>query len=584
MNFFKLKTLILTSLTLTFFTNALASTSSEEDSGCDDNRADYVIVGVGTAGGLLANRLSADRKTSVIALHSGLNLSRDPLIKFSRNAVFTVSAALLGALIPFNFDEVDFATLRPEIARLLSLPSTGVPFLYETGNSVPQPYADDRSLLWAIGLPLGGASSINAGVWCRGTNQLYAQWEAIAGSNWSVDRILEIYKELENYRGKSTNPEFRGYHGPIDVLQVKRPSNISKTFSEALIQATDTSFVLDYNDPETPIGVSPQVQLTQSGPRGVFRVSSATAFLNKKVMTPSGIGIGGRKLRVHFDSFALKVIWEGDKAIGVEYKQDGEIKQVFANKGVIVSAGLRSSPFLLSSGVGPRSLLESLEIPVIFDNPNVGQGLADQPGIRLLFATPPEDTPVNSNTFFSSISWLPAPGGNPNIRELRFSTAFIIPGLTLGLFDLCQPKSRGTVSINSANPAASPVINLGILSNSDDLALFQSGFSVYIKNMVAALQEINPEYELIFPDPAILDDPLLLSMFIQNQVETNQHFQSHCRMAPLDQGGVVDSTGHVYGVNNLIVADDSIVPQDMDGSPMASAYLIAANIARLLGY
>lgn len=517
------------------------------------SKADYVIVGVGTAGAVLAKRLTDDKKTSVIALHIGENETENPLIKFSRNAGITVIDGLIG------------------------------PPFYQNGVTVPQPEANNRALNWAIALPEGGASSINAGAYCRGTNQVYAQWEEIAGPNWSVNRILEIYKQLETYHGETNNPGARGFHGPIDVRQVPDPTQVALKFTEAVIDATGYPFVLDYNDPNTPIGVSSQFQYTQNGPDGKLRVSSATAFLNETVMTPDGRGVKGRKLRVLFDRTALRTIWEGNKAVGVEYLQNGKIKQVYAKKGVIVCCGLKSSFFLLHSGVGPRSLLESFNIPVVYDNPNVGQGLADQPSVRMIFTSNPDDTPLfKFNGLFAQIAWLPAPGGDPSKRELRLATVNPIPGFTLALLDLCQPRSRGSVSINSSDPLADPVINLGSLTNSEDLALFQEGLQIYLKNINKAFKTIDPSYQLLFPDPAILDDPALVQEFIRENISCNEHFQSHCLMAPLEQGGVVDSTGHVYGVKNLIVADDSVVPLCMDGSPMASAYLIAANIAELL--
>ncbi len=162
----------------------------------------------------------------------------------------------------------------------------------------------------------------------------------------------------------------------------------------------------------------------------------------------------------------------------------------------------------------------------------------------------------------------------------------MIPGLTPALFNLCQPLSRGSITINSADPLAPPVIDYGILSNPSDLNLYVSGFQTYIKNINIQLQAIDPAYQLIFPDPAILEPgaTATLEAFIRSSIEANMHFQSHCRMAPLIQGGVVDSNGRVYGVNNLLIADNSINPLCMDGSPMATGYLVAANIARLLGY
>lgn len=518
------------------------------------NTADYVVVGVGTAGATITKKLSDDRKNSVIALHRGENLTEDPLIKFSKFSALTVAAGLV-----------------PE------------PPLYIGGETTPQVDANDRILDWILALPLGGASSINAGAYCRGTDQLYRQWEEIAGPLWSVERITRIYKKLEKYNGETTNPIFRGYRGPLNVFQVPNPTKVSQTFTQGIIAATGLPFVLDYNDPLTPIGVSSQFQYTYKGARGRLRVSSAVAFLNDEVMTPEGFGVDGRKLRVHFDSTALRVIWEGNKAVGVEYLHKGNIRKVFAKKGVIVCAGLFSSPFLLHSGVGPAALLNSLSIPVVYNNPNVGQDLSDQPGVRIVFTSNPLDTPIDPPAgLFSQISWLPTPGGDPIIRTLRLATANFFPGLTLAIFDLNQPLSRGFVSIDSKDPLSPPVVNLGLLTNSADLNLLIQGFQVYIKNINLALQAIDPLYRLIFPDPAILDDVNLLTEFIKENIATNEHFQSHCRMAPLDQGGVVDSKGAVYGVRNLYVADDSVAPLVMDGSPMASAYLIAANIAEIL--
>ena len=121
-----------------------------------------------------------------------------------------------------------------------------------------------------------------------------------------------------------------------------------------------------------------------------------------------------------------------------------------------------------------------------------------------------------------------------------------------------------------------------MFTNPNDLNLYVQTFQTYIKQLNATLNQMDSSYELLFPPPEILDDATLLTAFIQDSVRGNQCWQSHCLMAPLSQGGVVDSTGHVYGVENLIVADDSIVPVPMDGTPMASAYMIAANIARML--
>lgn len=568
------------------FAMLFSTNSLQASSGVKGDTADYVVVGVGTAGSLLANKLSADKKTSVIALHSGQNFVDSFIIKYSKNTVFSVLATLLGSPLPFDPTELDLLPpdIRQELEEILALSSDAAKPLYETGATIPQTNADDRKILWVIPLPLGGASSINAGAWCWGTDQVYSQWEAINGPAWSVERIRGIYKELEHYHGQTSNPVARGHHGPICTQQVANPSNVSVTFAKAVMQATGVPFVQDYNDPQTPIGASSQFQLTHKGKDGFYRDSGVNVFLNHNVMKSDGTGVKGRKLQVHLNSFALRTIWEGNKAVGVEYLQNGITKRVFAKKGVMVCAGLRSSIFLMYSGVGPSALLTSHGIPVVYDNPNVGQGLADQPQVAMLFSANPNDSKGMTNSAFCQISWLPAPNGDPNVRQVRFATLDFIPGLALCLLDLVQPKSRGSIKISSSNPLAPPIVDMGLLSNSGDLDLYTAAFTTYIKNINAQLQAIDPEYQLLFPPPEILDSPALVAAFVEDSIVSNQSFQSHCRMAPLNQGGVVDPSGRVYGVQNLFVADDSIVPVCMDGSSMATAYLIAANIAKLLGY
>lgn len=585
------KTLVHFSLCLTLLHSFLHAKSEHNQT----YHADYVIIGAGTAGAVLAKKLSDDKETSVIAIHNGENLNGKSLIKYSRNVPITVLSSLFHS--------------KP---------------LYMGGNTVPQSFANDNELLWVLSLPEGGASAVNAGAYVRGTNQVYAQWEAIAGPLWSVERILKTYKELEHYHGETTNPAVRGYHGPLRIRQVQDPTAVSQKFTQAIINGLGVPFVLDYNDPATPIGASSQLQYTQRGKNGKFRVSSGNTFLNKKVMTPDGHGLYGRKLTVLFNTFAMKTIWEGNKAIGVEVLRHGKRKKVFAKKGIIVCAGLYSSAFLMHSGIGPKSVIEGLHIPLKFDNPNVGQGLVDQPHVPTIFSINPNDANIlKTNSFFAQIAMLPSPSETEG-RAVRFSAGnpLTLTGDTLyginnavlnlapvkgtgvlksfldltnqnknqnrvanyvfALVDLLQPLSRGEITIHSSDPFKHPLINPGVLSNLDDLDLYVQAFRFYVGGINDALQAIDPQYKLVIPPPSILNDDILLIEYIKSTIQSNQSYQSHCRMAPLEQGGVVDSTGRVYGVHNLFVADDSIVPQCMDGAPMASAYLIGANIANII--
>ena len=153
-------------------------------------QADYIVIGAGTAGAAIAKMLSDDNSISVLVLHNGKNLSQNPDIKYTKNAIFTLISTLFG------------------------------PPLSQTGESIPQPNADDNELTWVMGLPEGGTSAVNAGAWARGTDQVYSQWEAIAGSEWSTTIIENLYKSLENYVGITPDPSTRGFGGPLNIRQV----------------------------------------------------------------------------------------------------------------------------------------------------------------------------------------------------------------------------------------------------------------------------------------------------------------------------------------------------------------------------
>lgn len=542
---------------------------------------DYIVVGAGTAGAVVTKRLSDGNQNYVVAIHNGPNLNQDPLINLSKNAIFTVLSGLIG------------------------------PPLYALSQTVPQIFADDRIINWIYALPLGGASSVNAGAWCRETVDNNNEWESIAGPEWSNTSIQNTYIALENYTGTTENPAARGFNGPLPIRQETNPGNVSFVFTQAIVDGTGVPLIDDYNNPLAPIGASPRMQYTQFGIDGALRASSSIIFLNSSVMDTSGKGVNGRLLRVLFNATADNVIWQGNKAVGVNYYQNGIRQNIYAKKGIVLSAGVKSSTILMRSGVGPAALLQSLNIPVVYDNPNVGSALADQPHVVLIYTSDPDDTTSSfainiaskiisalaqtsigqqiianiganlnvKNGIFSQIAWLPDPGGDPTVRALRFASINPIPGITVVLFDLVQPKSRGSIAINSTDPFVEPTFNLGILSNPDDLSLYITGFQSYIQNINAQLPS---GYQLVYPDPGIIPVTPALTEFILDGVGTNMHFQGHCRMAPLNQGGVVDSTGHVYGVQNLIVADDSVVPVTMDGSPMATAYLVAEKISSLI--
>lgn len=259
------------------------------------------------------------------------------------------------------------------------------------------------------------------------------------------------------------NPKARGFHGPLDVRQAPiHPTVMAEKLALAIEQATGFKEILDYNNPNTPIGPFTRNQYTQK-PNGT-RESSSTAFLSENVVDEDGFGVNGRKLRVLTKSTALDI--------------------TFCYKDAIVG--------------------------------------------------------------ISSI----------------------------------QPKSRGTVKIQADDPLKIELGNEGFLDNPADLKLLMNTFKIYVKNIAAKLSAIDPKYQLLSPTLDIINDDVKLENFIRQNLSLTFHEQSTLRMAPSPRDGVVNFKGEVFGVKNLIVADNSIIPFTADGNTSAPAYLIGLTIAQ----
>lgn len=538
-----------------FTLHALAKDESQDRS-LSNNTADFVIVGGGTSGCVAARILSDNNHYSVVVLESGKNREEDPLFKYSVNAPYSALSFFVST--PF----------------------------FETGFSVPQPELNNRKLPWAIAKLFGGASGLNAGYYGRGTEQFFSAWQAVAGKNWSPKKIIDTYKFLEHYEGKTSNASARGFCGLLNVRQAPEPpSALSQKATQAIMNATGVAPLVDYNDPKALIGASFTVQYTQQSPDGALRESSAISFLDSRVITPEGKGVDGRKLKVKFEAMALRTLWDGNKAIGVEYLHNGKHEKVYARKAVLVCAGFRSSTFLMHSGVGSSSLLNSLKIPVIVDNPNVGKNLMDQPTLIIVSLMNPHDyfgLAADVNAYLPYTAFLPHPTNKSSQRELLIAGLPPLPEVFAQAYQFINVKSRGTITIQSNNPLDPPIVDYCMLKDPADLPNMVLMLKVYLKKISQELAAIDPFYQLIFPDPSILTDDAKIADFIRNSLLPIFSFSGHCKMAPLDQAGVVDPTGKVHEVEGLYVGDVSVIPVPPDGVTAALAYMVGARIAHLL--
>jgi choline dehydrogenase len=512
---------------------------------------DYIIVGTGPAGAVIAKTLSDDKRTSVLVLEAGGNNDKDKPISDS-----TMAAELEEQFFPQYFWQ---------------------------GEGVPQAGLDDRTFEWTTGRLLGGGSSINGEQYVRPTGKVFKEWERLLGPLWSPNRAVLRFKRLEKYNGKTNNASARGYRGRIDIRQAPvNPTSMAKKLVTAIERATGFPEILDYNNPNTTIGPFTRWQLYQK-PNG-RRESSSTAFLSSDVLASNGRGVNGRKLRLFSDSTALRVIFSNNRACGVEFLKNGKRIIAHARKKVIIAAGINSAQLLVLSGIGSAKTLKEAGIRCIFNNPNVGKSLRNHTLNFAVFQSNPSDRPLPSNdpnALYTGGAFLPDP---LEINRERRAVQILGIGseddtLTLGLIYL-RPKSRGSIKIQNKDPLKIVLADEGFLDNPDDLEAVKNIYKIYVKNIAAELLSIDPTYRLISPTAETIDNNAKLEQFIKENFEHNHHQQSSLRMAPLKNGGVVDRRGNVHGVKDLIVADASIIPFTVDGNTSAAAYLIGYTIAK----
>lgn len=517
------------------------------------NKFDYIVVGTGPAGAVIAKTLTDDKKTSVLVLEAGENNDKDQPISDSRFA--------------------------PELEEEF------FPQYFWQGEGVPQPKLDNRTFEWTTGRLSGGGSSINGEQYVRPTPAVLREWEMLLGSLWSPEQAIKAFKQLESFHGKTNSPEFHGLNGRLNIRQTPRtPPLMTQKLVSAMEQATGFKRILDYNDPKTPLGPFTRWQLFQK--INGQRESSSTAFLSSDIMTPEGIGVNGRKLKVLFKSTALRILFNDNIAAGIEFLKEGKKVRAFARKKVIISAGINSAQLLMMSGIGPANNLMEVGIPVIFDNPNVGVFLTNHTLNTATFTVNKRDIPAIQNDPFSLYNggaFLPTPlkGNNDRRRGVQLIGIFSEGNLNIAILFL-QPRSRGKIEIQSNDPLKIVLADEGFLTNRYDMEAVKAIYRTYIKEIAVKLSSIDPKYQLINPTMDTIENDEELENYIRENFDHNHHQQSSLRMAPLNQGGVVDRLGNVHGVENLIVADASIIPFTVDGNTSASAYLIGYTIAKHL--
>ncbi|MDQ8728714.1 choline dehydrogenase [Bradyrhizobium sp. LHD-71] len=531
------------------------------DGAVDTGEFDYIIVGAGSAGCVLANRLTADGKHSVLLLEAG---PRD------RN---------IWIHIPIGY------------ARLFKNPK--VNWMYQTE---PEPGLDGRQVFQPRGKVLGGSSSINGLVYIRGQHADYDRWQQLGNVGWGYDDILPYFKRAENQqRGED---EYHGVGGPLHVSN----SRINDPLSDAFITAATQVGIPANNDfnGASQEGAGYYQTTTRNGRRG----STARTYLRAARER--------RNLKIETNALAQRVLFDGKRASGVAYRQNGALKSARARKEVLVSSGAYNSPQLLQlSGVGSGELLRQHGIDVVHDAPGVGASLQDHLQVRIvtrcsraitinddvmslrrkammamryafLRKGPLTIAAASAGAFFKTHPRLSTP--DVQIHFIPFSTDKM--GENLHTFSgftahVCQlrPESRGSVKIKSADPEVAPEIRINYLSTDTDRTTNVEGLKILRKILAApAMKPFCAGEEE--PGPQVTSDADLLA-YARQRSSTVFHPTSTCRMGN-DPLAVVDQQLRVRGIDGLRVVDGSIMPDLVSGNTNAPIVAIAEKASDMI--